>query len=91
MTTATKTDAEVIKTHDDVEMIKRPHLWAWKTVLPLEHRIKRDERGQFLCAYVIAGMPNRIFLGNIFARKVDDASIDYASPEQIVADGWSVD
>lgn len=39
------TDKEVIQTHNDIEMMRRPHLWPLGHVLALKHRRDPGEYG----------------------------------------------
>lgn len=39
------TDKEVIQTHNDIEMMRRPHLWPLGPMLALKHRQERGEYG----------------------------------------------
>jgi hypothetical protein len=91
-----KTDDQVMKTHDHVEMIKRRHLWSyWPPTLPLEHRCERSADGMLRCAYMldVDGEPTyRVRFGNIFAGNLLNNSYqDFDSAEAIVSAGWQVD
>lgn len=84
-------DQQVLETLDDVEMMKRGHLWP-HLLLPL----KRSREG--------GGFPETGYLSNPCAPWVitlgtiwgpipgePEGTIEYTSPEEAVADGWRVD
>lgn len=90
-----KTDSQVVDEMDDVEMMRRPHLWPLVLVLPLkrsrdgglpEPALLYDPRATFDGAYIVdEGMTP---YGAAFGETVQRT---YASPEEITADGWRVD
>lgn len=92
-----KTDDAVLTTRDDVEMIKRTHLWPqFPKTLALKHRRLKDGRGIPKLGFLIRmdGEPDfRVRLGTIFDRSYYDLLPyeQHDSAEAIVAAGWMVD
>jgi hypothetical protein len=82
------TDADVIATRNDVEMIKRPHLWPVWPFLPLKRRTGDPDIG-----FMVAGTGFIVRCGNLLSaaqwRQMD--SISYPTAEAIVAERWIVD
>lgn len=90
---SSKTDDQVVDDMDDVEMMRRPHLWPLGSMLPLKREPAKGgplETAVLRHPYeadgyeVAEGMTVFGALGEVVHRI-------YASPEEIAADGWRVD
>lgn len=81
------TDEEVLGQRNDLEMIKRPHLWPHQMRLPLKRRA--DGKLGFLSAN--HEDKYRVFIGFFFFHTETCPSIPYESPEEILDDDWMVD
>jgi hypothetical protein len=88
-----KSDAEVLKTRDDVEMLKRPHLWIGGR-LCLK---RRDKKGRAVAFGTIeAGLlqtgraPSHAF-PLVVEASTNDQVWEYPSAEAAVKAGWIVD
>ena len=79
-------DQQVLDARNDVEMMKRDHLWP-HMVLPL----KRWRDGHMDTGMIGSpGTPVVIHRGTIWGG-TEGGTWEYASPEEAVADGWRVD
>ena len=91
------TDQEVIRTCNNLEMIRRRHLWTAMNgfALPLKKpkllQKSFSDDGAFGVLLNQEGAENTVFLTNVFAPDLQAEQIKYDSPEAIVADGWVVD
>jgi hypothetical protein len=90
------TDEEVLNGNDDLEMLRRPHLWAYP-VLPLKkpELLRRDfDNPGALGVLLPDGGKFRVLVGNMFFMAgsiLPERQIEYDSPEAVLADGWVVD
>ena len=85
-------DREVVEQMNDLEMMRRPHLWP-QVFLPLKRASKRNKR-----PYMQTAVLNKIAKGKfevaydktIFEslKSADFVPID---PEALIAEGWVVD
>jgi len=68
--------------------IKDPDQWVHLGKCPIKRR-----RGTQMpeVGYLVEGAGPRVYLGNLFNIRQDDAFKDYASFEAIIDDGWVVD
>ena len=83
-----KDDSSVVADHDDAEMMKRPHLWP-HLLLPLKRR--KSDGGFPETGYIgDPGPPGIVVLGTIWGGP-EGGTLEYATPEEAVADGWVVD
>ena len=88
-----KSDKEVLRSMDHVEMLKRPHLWPKNPVLPLKRQRGDGDLDYGLLFDATPETRWTVFLGLLYL--VDDltkcpAEV-YTSAEEIVAAGWVVD
>ena len=79
-----KRDEEVTRTKDDVEMVKRTHLWPG-TFLHMKRQSRPGQRGSDYNAFgaISKSSPLRIV--------TDTESFDFESAEAMIAAGWLVD
>ena len=95
-----KSDQDVMAGQDDLEMIRRPHLWPHWSVLPMKkpsvlEKNFMDDNGFGVLIRVDRGYGKEyaVFVRNIFSSKefdLKDATL-YPSAEAVLADGWVVD
>lgn len=83
-----KSDDEVKATHDDVEMLKRPHLWSGGVLCVKRRAQKKKKAGSSYEAYAVV---NSGELPLVFHSSTGDTKWMYASAEAAVAAGWLVD
>jgi hypothetical protein len=85
--TAVKTDAEVKATHDDVEMLKRPHLWpGGRLCVKL-----RDKKGRPVAFGMVQAASARSGRWCRISASTSDKTWEYPSAEAAVKAGWVVD
>jgi hypothetical protein len=91
------TDKEVIKSKDDLEMMKRPHLWPL-TFLPLINKEKKDSEGSphGLEGLLFYESGEYLFLRgqNMYLPIPEGANFESGGTEmlqQLVKEGWRVD
>lgn len=83
-----KTDEEVTKSRDHLEMMKRPHLWPHgQMVLPVINRARDRTLGIMTADHGTTVFENMSLFGPMGEVK----AVAYNSYEDIVADGWEVD
>ena len=85
-----KSDKEVLTRLDNLEMLKRPHLWPRWPVLPL----KRYADGHLDCAVAVEDEGNMIQLYenvNIYMSKSAWGKPALLTAEEIIAKGYVVD
>lgn len=89
-----KTDEEVKATKDDVEMLKRPHLWTGGR-LCLKRRATRQHKARRGCSYDVFGTIAADEVradGVLFIRGSTSNDLwRFASAEAAVEAGWVVD
>lgn len=90
---------------EGLALMKAPHKWPLRVVLPLAHATRRDAWGAPECAFIALGHGAKLYLGNVgdFHRgetlqreRFEGAltrfrSLTYVSLEAIAGDGWRVD
>lgn len=86
-----KSDEEVLKTHDDAEMMCRPHLWQ-SNALPLKR--PRDNDLPQLAMLVREGdlfllYENQSIMGISFDGEIIEH--EFTNADDILALGWQVD
>lgn len=79
---------------DDVEMINTEELWPHWPVLPVKKRTNGPDSPE--CGVIASGNLTTVRMLNIFMgwtkEQFDNAkTYEYASVEELVADGWVVD
>lgn len=85
---------EVMRQAKDVSMMQRPMDWPRWPLLPVKRHMGK---GFPECGFMLEGTGTKVFLMNMFAfaeQKKPFAEIpfkQYASFNDIVADGWTVD
>lgn len=98
-TSRDKPDDQVLADMDDAEMIRRPHLWPWGDRLPLKRHKLLGGIDHGLLLRVLAdphGDGELLLAEGVLANGQPQKGHDvtwqtYASPESIVAAGWTVD
>lgn len=85
-----KSDHEVLMSRDDREMILRQHLWPNKTTLPLTNRNRKNE-GESRLGFLRIENPLTVYNGLIYRDPATLPTIQYASVDDLLADGWIVD
>lgn len=84
------TDTRILEARDNVEMMRSPHLWPIKDILPLKKR-GRDAMVAGNLGYIRRdpARPHRVYYGVIgfVAHRYED----FRSFEDIAAAGWVVD
>lgn len=90
-TTCTMTDDDVIATENNLEMMRRPHLWPCGNYLPLTKGHVGMDSPMESYAYLVDDddLRTTIFIGLPFISDLKPKA--YPSLEAIVADGWIVD
>jgi hypothetical protein len=88
---ATLSDYEVIRTRSHLDMMMRPHLWPHESFLPLTRGPIADPTDAPTAAFgfILRDNPSIVFIG--IAGFCPLGAIQYATPADIVADGWIVD
>jgi hypothetical protein len=90
------TDEEVIKKRDDLEMMRRPHLWPHDRLLPLKHRSEKRD-GWPREAVLFAGSKGYILLMDANILALDNVELSQGREggdemlQELVKDGWIVD
>lgn len=86
-----KTDAEVKRTHDDREMMLRPHLWPLGDALALKRR-GAPEPGSVIPYHFgrLLREPDRL-VWTVYAPEGLEPVAAYPSLDALLADGWIVD
>jgi len=86
-------DEQVLKDRNDIEMMKRPHLWPMGR-LPLKRQHPEDDyRMQTALAYPpdADGAMVIIVNGNLFGGHGDEVTENYIDAEGVSDAGWRVD
>jgi len=81
------TDEEVVERRNDGEMMRRPHLWPWRSFLPLTRPSGSDKE----LGLLTREDGTTVFLTDMVRRDLTAGRINYESVEAILADGWKVD
>lgn len=89
----TKSDDEVVSEPDDLEMMKRPHLWPLDGYLPIKRYVESDHgRLELETAILVRIIVNgQLTVLKGFFEDRDTDRVLYDSHEAIVAEGWVVD
>jgi hypothetical protein len=85
-----KSDADVVKDRDDLEMLKRPHLWTGGR-LCVKRRAKKKGRHVGGAVYDAYAVINSGELPLVLRSHGDNKTWMYASAEAAIAAGWLVD
>lgn len=84
----TLTDEQVVEQRNDLEMLKRPHLWpgAGRTI----NLKQRDPEAWALCQRVQDGS-YRVWRYKGFTYDLEETPLMFADAEAVVDAGWEVD
>jgi hypothetical protein len=82
---------------NDVKILNDPYQWTW-TVCPVKSRTRTADRGRPLVGLVVPRRPT-VYIKNLFELRKGDLNLqladvekfEYATFEEMVADGWVVD
>lgn len=82
---------------NDAELLNNPHQWTWP-VCPVKSRTRKADRGWPVMGIVRPRKPT-VYIKNLFELRTgeldpqlaDVEKFEYASFEEMVADGWVVD
>jgi len=82
---------------DDLAILKDPRQWTWM-VCPVKSRTKTADRGWPMMGIVLPRRPT-VYIKNLFELRTgeldpqlaDVEKFEYATFEEMVADGWVVD
>jgi hypothetical protein len=93
------TDDEVIAQHNDLEMLRRPHLWPNKSrlgnpVVFLKRRMENGRRGETgPCTFVKArhSVDEYVVRAHNWDEQGTVRTIYYGNADAVIADGWIVD
>lgn len=88
-----KSDQQVIQDRDDIEYIKRPHLWAHGWFVPVKQRMVAGDIKVGVLMNDRAGgykvLENMTMFGTSFGEPVIEH--EYLTPEAVATAGWIVD
>lgn len=88
-----KSDQQVLQDRDDIEYIKRPHLWTYGWFVPVKQRMMAGDRRVGVLTQEQQGgykvLENMTMYGTSFGEPVIERK--YETPEAVTAAGWMVD
>lgn len=79
----------------DCEMARHPERWPNRPFLPLEHKTRRDEKGDLLLGFILEPTTTMVYVGCMFAIVIPTmpkiTREEYDSIEALFDAGWQVD
>lgn len=84
------TDQQVLDGHDDLEFLKRRHLWPWDLGADLRV-ICVKKPGADVTAKCVFGNGQFVLYATEWTDEIKEYNVVYESPEAIIADGWVID
>lgn len=85
---------QISEERNHVEMAKHPELWPMWPYLPLKHSVKRDNSGFPELGLLLDSDPPKakVFHNCLYLPITSETPVtEYASFEELFADGWVVD